>query len=382
MGSFQDSKRSDVVVAHSPTITSIETHTMGKSLFKYLHMKVHPDIQNADWEAIVVKGHHSRLAPSRVASIEKRDKPFNWQRPTTSYNEKGRILELLVFPGEDYVQHYAAIVATYLSLTGKNPSIVTYQLPTPAQCMKPLLQSNLKPMSDVDIVILGYVDGLRRFTSGTWQGGGDDELFSWQVLTLPNGTTVAFLGCRICFWGDIGGNVVRALQSINKAKCVIYVGKLGSLRPEDRPNSVLATGNSSMAKGSIVTWKNPLEDAVDESSMVERGVHYSLPSVLQETHAWLEDHKRSFHWVDPEIGQMAKASLEGGTRFGYLHIVSDNLAEKYEYDLSNERARQVLDDRERLLKEIEVILGVFFDSWDRCTVDPICADSVSQGCFT
>lgn len=77
-----------------------------------------------------------------------------------------------------------------------------------------------------------------------------------------------------------------------------------------------------------------------------------------------------------------KSILEGGTRFGYLHIVSDNLAEKYEYDLSNERARQVLDDRERLLNEIEVILGMFFDSWDCCTVDPSRADSVSQRCFS
>lgn len=364
MDSLQGFDRSDGI-AYSPTIASVENHTMGESLFKYLRMKVHPDIQNHDWEAIVVKGHHSRLPPYRVSPIEKSDKPFNWQRPTTLH-KKHKTLELCVFPGKDYVEHYAGIVATYLSLVGKDPGIVTYHLPTPNQCMQPLLESDLRNMGQVDIVILGYVDGLRRFTSGTWEGGNDDELFSWQIKRLPNGCKVAFLGCRICFWGDIGGNVVRALQSINKVKCTLYIGKLGSLRPEHKPNTLLATGNSSMVKGSMVKWKNPLEDAIAKSSIVECGIHYSLPSVLQETHEWLEDQKGSFDWVDPEIGQMAQASLERGTSFGYLHIVSDNIAHKYEYDLSNERAQEVLEDRRWLLRGIENILSVFLDGWGYC----------------
>ena len=61
---------------------------------------------------------------------------------------------------------------------------------------------------------------------------------------------------------------------------------------------------------------------------------------------------------------MAQASLEGGTRFGYLHIVSDNLARRFKYDLSNERVQEVLEDRVRLVDEVQRILDKFFKSWD------------------
>lgn len=100
----------------SPTVASIKTHTMGSSLSEYLRMKVHPDIQNHRWSRIIVKGEHQR-DPSKVSisTIEKKDKPFNWQRPSASF-PSSETVQLHCFPGTDYVQHYAAITATYLSL--------------------------------------------------------------------------------------------------------------------------------------------------------------------------------------------------------------------------------------------------------------------------
>jgi hypothetical protein len=346
-----------------PIVASIDTHTMGDSLYKYLHMKVHPDIQEKNWAKIIVKGCHDRSPTSSIASIEKCDKPFNWQRPTTSYPSPD-VLELQCFPGFDYVEHYAAIVATYLALQKKSPDVVSYYMPTPLQRVEPLVKSNLRDVGIVDIAIIGYVHELHRFTSGAWQGDDDNELFSWQILTMPNGSKVAFIGCRICFWGDIGGNVVRALQQLNRVKCTIYIGKLGTLQPQYKPNTLLATGNSSVVYGVPVTWKSVLADATLDSKLVQQGAHYSIPSVLSETKTWLSDKRDSFDWVDPEIGHMALASLEGNTRFGYLHIVSDNLAHKYPYDLSNERVQRVIQDRRRLFEEIEVVLDKFFRSWD------------------
>ncbi|KAI4252416.1 MAG: hypothetical protein L6R42_007975, partial [Xanthoria sp. 1 TBL-2021] len=64
------------------------------------------------------------------------------------------------------------------------------------------------------------------------------------------------------------------------------------------------------------------------------------------------------------IGHMAQASVEGGTEFGYLHIISDNLARKYAFDLSNERLRDVVGDRKKLVGQIEEILSGFFDEWE------------------
>ena len=346
-----------------PTVASVKTHTMGQSLSEYLRMKVHPLIQNNDWSRIEVIGEHQR-DPSLVSipSNEKTDKPFNWQRPTASVIGTNT-LQLHVFPGIDYVQHYAAIIATYLSLKKGQQDIVQYTLPSQQERMEPLLNSNLAEMGAVDIVVLGYVHAFERWTHGPWEGEGSDNLFSWKRITSRRGYQIAFLGCRICYWGDIGGNVVRALQRLNGARCVLYVGKLGSLRADLVPNRRLATGGQSLVGNELVTWANPLEPHVGRSPTVAFGVHCCLGSVLDETKEWLQAAEKRFDFVDPEIGQMAKASLEGGTEYGYLHIISDNLARKYPHDLSNERQTGVLQNRTRLLSEVQDILGRFFDHW-------------------
>jgi hypothetical protein len=344
-----------------PTVASIRAHTMGASLSAYLRMKVHPDIQVNTWSRIIVKGEHQRdTTIARIPSNEKMDKPFNWQRPTASVDGSGT-LELRVFPGIDYVEHHAAIVATYLSLEGRNPSSVQYILPSPKERLMPLLDSNLSFMGAVDIVVIGYVDGVDRWTQGPWDC--EDDLFSWKITTTKRGYRLAFLGCRICFWGDIGGNVVRVLQRLNGVNCVLYVGKLGSLRAKHIPNHSLASGGQSLLLGKMVTWKNPLEPHLHHAPSVKRGVHCSLGSVLNETKAWLHTMEGRCDFVDPEIGHMAKASLEGGTEYGYLHIISDNLARKYQQDLSNERRKDVVQGRKQLMGEIQDVLGNFFDSW-------------------
>ena len=157
--------------------------------------------------------------------------------------------------------------------------------------------------------------------------------------------------------------MIRALQRLNGARCVLYVGKLGSLRAQHAPNHWLATGCQSIVRNELVTWSNPLEPHLEHSPSVGHGVHCTLGSVLDETKEWLLAAEKRYDFVDPEIGHMAKASLEGGTEFGYLHIISDNLARKYIHDLSNERLTDVLQDRKRLVPEIQDILGSFFDHW-------------------
>ena len=350
---------------HRPTVASIETHTMGGSLIGYLDMKVHPDIRNKVWAHVIVDGIHERDPSKACISIdEKPGKPFNWQRPTTFKSEDDpQTIRLQCFPGEDYVRHYAAITATYLSLKGEAPDIVQYTLPSPLSCLRPLRDSNLEHMGQVDVAIVGYVNAFEKLAPGDWVDNDDDKLFSWKIVETREGYRVAFLGCRICFWGDIGGNVVQVLQELNGVKCVIYVGKVGSLRAEHPPNQRLATGCESYVNGEQVTWKSPLEELVKDSASVVRGVHCSFGSVLDETQDWLRATRDRCDFVDPEIGKMAQASLQGGTQFGYLHIISDNLAQKYEHDLSNERLDAVRDSRRKLLGEIEEILGRFIDGW-------------------
>ena len=338
---------------------------MGKSLSEYLRMKVHPLVldSNTHWSRINVKGEHER-DPSlvHISSLEKKDKPFNWQRPTASIVDT-ETLQLHCFPGIDYVQHYAAILATYLSLKKGQQDVVQYTLPSQHECLEALLNSNLTEMGAVDIVIVGYVHGLKRWTQGPWEGNNSSNLFSWKKITSRQGHRIAFLGCRVSFWGDVAGNMVRALQRLNGARCVLYIGKLGSLRADHIPNHWLATGSQSVVRNELVTWTNPLEPQLERSPSVAFGIHCTLGSVLDETKEWLLAAEKRYDFVDPEIGHMAKASLEGGTEFGYLHIISDNLARKYIHDLSNERLTDVLQNRKRLISEIQDILGRFFDHW-------------------
>ncbi|KAM0124290.1 hypothetical protein ACHAO1_011084 [Botrytis cinerea] len=120
--------------------------------------------------------------------------------------------------------------------------------------------------------------------------------------------------------GLAAGNLVRALQQLCQVKCVLYVGKLGSLKSEHIPNSVLATGNTTSVNGANVEWHNHLADILNEDPCVIQGRHKTLPSVLDETKKWLADHIGELDYVDPEIGYMALASIAGGTKFGYLPI--------------------------------------------------------------
>ena len=115
--------------------------------------------------------------------------------------------------------------------------------------------------------------------------------------------------------------------------------------------------------GEMVSWKNPLEPYLHHAPSVVTGVHCSLGSVLEETKKWLSSMEKSVDFVDPEIGRMAKASLDEGLQFGYLHIISDNLAQKYDRDLSNERNMDVCENRKRLMTEVQNVFEHFFDEW-------------------
>jgi len=345
---------------------------MGHSLEGYLQMKVHPDAiyKEKAWKEILVHGLHSRWGPSKISPLEKKNKPFNWQRPTARMDGDSTRLSLQCFPGIDYVKHYASVVATYLSLRGGDPESVSYTVPTSEECISPILFSNLREMGPVDTVVMGYVHVLDQFIRPeVWQHGmhsndPKDELFGWQIAAIPgSGRKVAFLGCRVSFWGDISGHIVRLLKTLNKAEEVIYVGKLGSLDPAHIPNMFIATGSSSQLVGSgTIRWQNALQPFVEDSPRVVYGEHYTLPSVLDETKEWFEEKRAKYNFVDPEIGHMASAAIGSGMKFGYLHVISDNLARKYEFDLSNERKKGAMEARTETVREIQRILLSYFES--------------------
>jgi hypothetical protein len=334
---------------------------MGESLPKYLGMKVHQAVLQREYDKITVVGAHTRSHPSVIFDGEKRDKPFNWQRPTARVDNKNLVVEC--FPGYDHVEHYAEIIATYLGIQQRRANVLTpasrvsFIAPSCSDTQNALKATNLRALPDeVDTVVLGLVHRLEKLTgTADWTGNG---CFGWVVRRF-NDRHVAFVGFRPSFWGDIAGEVVHHLASFRpRVREVLYFGKLGSVRKGVKPNTWLATGGRSHVRGQTVEWENVLEPSVTRlaSEYFIVGNHTTLGSVLHETKDWLAALPESVDFVDPEVGMMAQAAVRSGIRFGYLHMVSDNVAEKYAEDLSNERMQSVLRRRSRLYGVVQDVL--------------------------
>lgn len=174
---------------------------MGDSLHRYLAMKVHPLVDCSEWTNLVVVGQHSRVhdLETVVSLREKRDKPYNWMRPTAKHVE--------CFPGADHIKHYAALLATYLRITRGNEAAlkVFYEMVGNEQTISTLESgTNILQMPRVDVVVMGLVHRLKDLTSGSPFVGSRDDEFAWVVKSFgKSGKMVAFLGCRFSFWGSI-----------------------------------------------------------------------------------------------------------------------------------------------------------------------------------
>ena len=327
-------------------ISDPREHSMGASMFRYVQSRVHEFVDEASYRRVVVLGSYNRSI--HISSKEKIDKLENWQRPTAEI--RGDELLVHCFPGRGYVFHYGSLIATHLSLTGRDPDLVRIELPTTAQ-------------SAVEIDRLGY-SSLRA--SHTLVVASGNEMLAPQgavwvdhgaFLTrreLVGSQFVTWLAVKHSFWGDIAFHMGRALAVAGFSR-IIFVGKLGSLVPEHKPNVTLVTGSSSSIDGKTLAWSN-LFDALRPGDVIA-GRHVTLPSVLQETIEWVAAHRGDYDYVDPEIGNFAAGVLEIGSSFSYLHLVSDNLSKKYEHDLSNERAEVVRVRRREGYTRIAEILG-------------------------
>lgn len=315
-------------------------HSMGDSIFRYLDIKIHDDIKTAVYRQIQVIGYYDRS--SRIFKNEKNDKLENWQRPTTRLNSDTLIVQC--FPGKDYVQHYASLIASYLALTGRNSSIVSYELPSDDACWQPIITSRLAELRPTDVLLLGA--GLQQIAGpDRWNDMGTFHLKKTKI----NNKTATLLLIKHSFWGDIAGRLLTHLAGLGFTN-VIFIGKLGSLRDEHIPNEYLATGDQTFVEGEFVRWDNIFERIEDDALC--RGTHITLPSVLLETKQWVEEEGIRYDFVDPEIGHLAKAAERSLIRFSYLHLISDNLVRRYSEDLSNEREEFVLLKRAKLFKKI------------------------------
>jgi hypothetical protein len=317
---------------------------MGKALLPYLELKVHSLIQQNDWRSIRVIGEYHRGCC--VSELEKNDKMFNWHRPTAEI--AGTELIVKCFPGRDYVYHYALIIATYLAMKGRFREQVRYDAPDASICNAAVAHLGVDA-SEYRAVILGWgVEHLAGTEGWTFVDG-----YAWKRATSV-GFSVLYLGFLHSIWGDVAGRVVTRLGALG-AQRIVYIGKVGTLDPSLKPNTVLGTGDESLVGLRRVRWTDFFDlHARDESDVVS-GIHVTSPSTLLETRKWLKA-QQGYTFVDPEIGPMGEAAHEQRIPFGYMHVVSNNLARPYLEDLSNERAVNVVVQRRRLLDRAKEII--------------------------
>ena len=349
-GSFSqrdfDTKELSLKGLQASVLSNSDDHTMGESLFSYIDPKVHHLLKEKEFKNIWIVGDPDRTGV--ISKYEKRDKLFNWQRPTATIH--GEDLYIKVFPGREYVKHYATLIGTYFAIQQKDAKHVHYVLPDEAVAWKALTSSNLKEVPKGDVAILGY--GLEQLIGDEevhWEGKGN---FSWVKKQIGD-KMVVFIGGKHSYWGDIAGRIVSLLAKQGFSQ-VIYVGKVGGMNGSGIPNQTLATGNTSFVDGETIRWKNLFDFAKDDGQVVF-GEHYTIPSVMNETKEWLEKNK-NYAFVDNEIGFMAKAAQSEGIQFSYLHIISDNLNGGFEENLTNERENVAKEHRTKILQKAKTLI--------------------------
>jgi len=315
---------------------------MNDSLLPYLELKIHPLLQFSTIKEVDVIGDFNRS--EGISWKEKQGKLFNFMRPTVIV--QGEYARVHCFPGWDYVFHFSNIIKSFYSISNLHTQ-VNCILPTEQECWRGIESSSLQKLPFIDTIIMGNVEGISFISADEhWQGQGE---FLWKICQIRSGSAI-LLGCKHTYWGEIAGRIVSYLSQ-RGAQRIIYSGKLGSLDPLHIPNQSLATGDVSLLpNGTSVNWHNMFNNLTDER--VNYGTHITVPSVLQETVSWIQTQTTKTKFVDPEIGHMAQAAAKSGIEFAYLHTISDNLARKYLFDLSNERRDQVLTDRRKLYQFI------------------------------
>lgn len=328
-------------IAEKPT-----AHTMGEKLADYVLPKCQPHLLIASRH---VQIHTSDALVSMSGGEKRHGKSFNWRRP--SFTLAGNDLHCLISPGVDYVHHYARLIGTACHILGVQ---LTMEIEYPERnASTEFIDKWLPRVPKSDVVILGYVERILVEEGGEWTFS---QGFGWRSV-LINGERVLLLGCEFSYWGDLAGALVTVLASRHIAPWMIYVGKLGTLNVEDVPNKHVATGQSSLVEGKLVSWNSALVLEKTDPYIVLRALrHVTVPSIIDETKGWYKEYHHSYDLVDPEIGRMAVAAQDAGVDFDYLHVVSDNLSGHHENGLYDERRAGILADRQHCLSIISTIL--------------------------
>jgi len=257
---------------------------------------------------------------------------------------------LVVFPGRDYVEHYASMVRCGFEILEPRCTVEKG-----AECLLRVLwypkafeemprwcglsEFEFRPG---DVILMGYVAFLRWWmTQEPWyeQQTCKTEPNKWEEheacgfsvgLQKKYGYRIILFGFHYSFWGDIAKRLVQHFCECGVSE-VIYFGKCATLRKEADIHSIIVspTTYGVCSAGNLVHEVrsppfNPFsEHRFAADLLVLKGSHVSVPTIIGETFEQRDAIGQSYQTLDNEISQMAQVASEKGLRFGCLHFCTD-----------------------------------------------------------
>lgn len=285
-------------------------HTMGKHLTDYVHKRIPTDVIG---EAVrrmtlvevhgIFDGHIDIIKKSlgwdtvtliRDLGKSKKGTKSNFERPKVYRVTRGtkEFIVMTVFPGEDYVKHYAALVRYAMEREKKRVSeqiLVVFRYP---EVEKTVYEWSGLSKSHVirpgDVIVLGYVGDVMNaliLTKFKLNEVISDPLYEWVVLENRKHRRVLLLNFSYSYWGSTAGHIAEGLYR-DGANLIIHVAKAGSCKSASdvHSKSFIPQSYAKVKGEEIEYFKNPWNPILERNPGSGTGLHVAVSTILEETY--------------------------------------------------------------------------------------------------
>lgn len=312
-------------------------------------------------------------------------KRFNFLRPSfyKCINNKGeKIFVVAVGCGHDYTMHYASMLQHVLDIFTVSIKVKIIRYPLAESALPIWTGLDSKIIKKDETIILGYIDEIekeikkKRFLEQISLHE-NDYYISIRYKNIKTNSIINLLGVKFSFWGDISAKITTRLCRLGAPE-IIYIGKLGTLgTPDDIYKKIFAPSKFLILYHDKVVGKilNLPNKFLESHKTLDTGYHVSVPTVIEEDYVQRQiTNKLSINSIDNEISQIAfsikhfNESQAKKVSFTSLHFATDYVrlpnerAIKTDFDLSNNRTKEAIKNKKRILKDIVKILISYLET--------------------
>ncbi|CAI7666623.1 unnamed protein product [Penicillium pancosmium] len=255
-------------------------------------------------------------------------KPFNFRRPEIILAREAATgitkAILTLIPGEDYMRHYAAMLA--IAVHGISPQL---NLADIRVVLRPSLTKSIMAWTGIDelaseiqpgdVVVLGFVEELlalirRIIPSSRMLCRRRSAFYGLTRLELQPGIVFTLIGVTYSYWGNLGGVVAGHLWH-RQPRAICYVAKQGTLTgPADIHRRIFSPSRFCVFDKGQPRWFSdrstgcPVNPLANQSPYHDAGLHCSTPTIVEQNLALRTTlDKFNVKTLDNEVSQMAEA---------------------------------------------------------------------------